>query len=91
MLLPKSVGETYMVSGYQSCEFALGLGKLLNENVLEAVNQERERERYNQRKMLSFYTIHQKNQDLRKTHQYNTFILEITTIDTGVVNMQKYI
>ena len=67
MLLPKSVGETYMVSGYQSCEFGLGLGKLLNENVLEAVNQKRERY-INQRKMLSFYTIHQKNQDLTKTH-----------------------
>ena len=34
-LVPKSVGEVMMISGYQSREFGLGLGELLTDDVIK--------------------------------------------------------
>ena len=40
-LVPKSVGEVMMISGYQSREFGLGLGQLLTDDVIKEVNRQR--------------------------------------------------
>lgn len=45
-LIPKSEGEIYMVSGFQSREFGLGLGELLTPQILERINNKRENEEY---------------------------------------------
>ena len=42
ILFPKSMGEMYMISGYQAREFGLGLGYLYTKQVEEKVNKERE-------------------------------------------------
>ena len=44
-LLPKSTGETHMVSAHQAREFGLGLGELLTDDVLKEVNQRRKGEK----------------------------------------------
>ena len=41
LLLPKSSGEMFMVSGYQSREFGLGLGNLWTNEIKNCVNQKR--------------------------------------------------
>ena len=46
LLLPKSAGEIYMISEYQSREFGLGLRDKLTDNVLLRVNNKREGQHY---------------------------------------------
>ena len=45
-LSPKSDGEIYMVSGYQSREFGLGFGKKLTPTILATINNKRKNNRY---------------------------------------------
>ena len=45
-LLPKSVGEMYMVSGFQSREFGLGNKQALTEEVLKRINEKRQGKKY---------------------------------------------
>ena len=45
-LSPKSDGEIYMVSGYQSREFGLGFGKKLTPTILATINNKRKNNKY---------------------------------------------
>jgi len=45
-LSPKSDGEIYMVSGYQSREFGLGLGKKLTPTIMATINDKRRKTKY---------------------------------------------
>ena len=45
-LVPKSVGEMYMVFGFQSREFSLGNKQALTEEVLKRINEKRQGKKY---------------------------------------------
>lgn len=56
LLLPKSSGDIYMVSGYQSREFGLGLNDLLTNQILLDTNQKREKRKYISEDDANYYT-----------------------------------
>ena len=89
-LIPKSEGDIYMMSGYQSKEFGLGLGTKLSLNNLAKINHARRNTKYVSSEDTILVNGSDVKPDIQDDPNLRFFHAGIRNNDIGIPLMQKY-
>jgi hypothetical protein len=88
-IMPKSIGDILMVSGYQAREFGLGFGDLLSPDMVSEINKRRDGTEYLSTKDVYILYNSAKKGTLLMIQAYATLNVVQIKMDTGIVRIQR--
>ena len=88
-IMPKSIGDILMVSGYQAREFGLGFGDLLSPDMVSEINKRRDGTEYLSTKDANILYNSVKKGALLMIQAYATLNVVQIKMDTGIVRIQR--